>query len=68
MKSIGFIISEKENEWRRALVPSDLRDIKQVSWLYFETGYGDVLGYRDQDYRKMGFFQRVINLLLWKYP
>jgi len=54
MKSIGFVISQKENERRRALIPPDLKDIKHTENLYFETGYGDVLGYSDDDYVKAG--------------
>jgi len=54
MKSMGFVISRKENERRRALIPSDLQNIRNVDQLYFEIGYGDSLGYSDQDYSKMG--------------
>jgi N5-(carboxyethyl)ornithine synthase len=54
MKTMGFVISNKENERRRALLPPDLKNIKHVSHLYFEIGYGDILGFHDQDYRKMG--------------
>jgi len=54
MKSIGFVISQKENERRRALIPPDLSDVKHAENLYFETGYGDVLGYSDNDYVKAG--------------
>jgi len=54
MKTMGFIIGKKENERRRALLPPDLADIKHVNQLHFETRYGDILGYTDADYRKMG--------------
>lgn len=54
MKTIGFVISRKENELRRALVPTDLSKIKHLHNLYFEKGYGEILGYSDEDYRKMG--------------
>jgi len=54
MKTIGFVISRKENELRRALIPTDLSKIKHVHSLYFERGYGEILGYSDEDYRKMG--------------
>jgi N5-(carboxyethyl)ornithine synthase len=54
MKTIGFAISGKENEKRRALIPSDLFNIKYVNHLYFEEGYGIVLGYSDEDYSKTG--------------
>lgn len=54
MKSIGFVISHKENEKRRALIPEDLKLISKPSQLLVETGYGDVLGYSDEDYLSHG--------------
>jgi len=54
MKSIGFPISHKENEKRRALTPQGLNNVKNCKYLYFETGYGCVLGYSDEDYKKYG--------------
>ncbi len=54
MKTIGFIISHKENENRRALIPSDLKKVKNTNYVYIETGYGNVLGYTDDDYLKYG--------------
>jgi len=50
MKTIGFVISNKENERRRALIPPDLEHITNRKYLYFEKGYGQVLGYMDSDY------------------
>lgn len=54
MKTIGFPISMKENEYRRALLPQDLRSIKNVNYLFFEKGYGSVCGYEDSEFEKMG--------------
>lgn len=54
MKTIGFPISHKENEKRRALIPSDCASIKEASYLYFEKGYGKELGFSDTDYKKVG--------------
>lgn len=54
MKTIGFVVSRKENENRRALLPNDLVNVKNVSHIFVESGYGDVLGYTDDDYRKYG--------------
>jgi len=54
MKTIGFLISKKENEKRRVLVPDDLINVRNTSYLYFEKGYGEILGYSDEDYHKMG--------------
>lgn len=50
MKQIGLIISKKENEKRRALVPSDIKFIKNKSQVFIEEDYGKVLGYSDDDY------------------
>lgn len=54
MRTIGFPISRKENEKRRALIPNDLLKIKNVEYLYFESGYGDVLGFSDEEYIRYG--------------
>jgi N5-(carboxyethyl)ornithine synthase len=54
MKTIGFPISHKENEKRRALIPQDVVKITYPEALFFETGYGDVLGFTDADYRNAG--------------
>lgn len=54
MKTIGFLISDKTNENRRALTPNDLNKIINVNYIYIEEGYGEVLGYSDDDYRKAG--------------
>lgn len=54
MKTVGLPISRKKNEKRRALVPKDLSFITNVDQLYFETGYGEILGFSDEDYTKMG--------------
>lgn len=54
MKTVGFAISYKENEKRRAMIPEDIVFVKHPEALYFETGYGDVLGLTDEDYKKSG--------------
>lgn len=54
MKTIGFPISDKTNENRRALIPKDLDKTLNVSCIYIEEGYGDVLGYSDEDYKRAG--------------
>lgn len=55
MKTIGFVISRKENEKRRAIVPTELEKIKDANrYFFFEEGYGDVLGLSDNDYAKFG--------------
>lgn len=54
MMTIGFPISHKENERRRAIVPMHLENIKHTDMLYVEQGYGNVLGYDDSEYEKYG--------------
>ncbi len=54
LKTVGFPISHKENENRRALVPEHITKISHPECLYFETGYGDVLGLCDEDYMALG--------------
>lgn len=54
MKTIGFPISHKENERRRALTPKDAVKVSHPECLFVETGYGEVLNYSDDDYKKVG--------------
>ncbi|BDR65980.1 N(5)-(carboxyethyl)ornithine synthase [Clostridium tetani] len=54
MRSIGFLISPKENENRRALLPVDVEKIQNKESLYFQKGYGEVLGISDYEYLKAG--------------
>lgn len=54
MKTIGFAINTKENEKRRAILPKQIRKIRNKSYLYFEQGYGEVLGYSDKEYADEG--------------
>lgn len=54
MKTVGFPISKKENENRRAILPNDIKNIKYPKQIYIEIGYGRVLGYSDMDYISNG--------------
>lgn len=54
IKTVGFPISDKENEKRRVLVPADIEKLKWKESLYFERGYGQVLGISDDEYRGVG--------------
>lgn len=54
MKTIGFVISGKENEKRRALLPYDILKINNKEKLFFERGYGKVLGISDEEYLRTG--------------
>ena len=51
MNTVGFLISHKNNEKRRALMPQELDEIKNLDHLVFETGYGESLGFSDEDYK-----------------
>ncbi len=53
-KTIGFVVSHKENEKRRAILPADLQFIKNKSSLYFEKSYGNVLNIPDKAYTDLG--------------
>lgn len=54
MRSMGFMISTKENEKRIALLPEHLEKIKNTNNLYFEEGYGLSLGHSDEEYKSKG--------------
>ena len=54
MKTVGLPISHKENEKRRTLIPSDIYKLFHPELIYIETGYGEVLGYSDEDYTVHG--------------
>jgi len=54
MKTIGFPISHKENENRRAIVPEHILNMRNPEQLYFEEGYGEVLGISDEEYKACG--------------
>ncbi len=54
LRSIGFVISHKNNEQRRALLPDDLAHVRHHRKLYIEAGYGETVGYTDRDYKEYG--------------
>lgn len=54
LKTVGFPISHKENENRRAIVPAHLAQIAHPELLFFEKGYGDILGVGDNEYAQLG--------------
>ncbi len=54
MKTIGFPISHKENERRRALTVKDISRIRNRGLIYIEQGYGKVIGYTDEEYTQTG--------------
>lgn len=54
IRTVGFPISIKENERRRAIVPAHIKQISHPEKLYFEKGYGEVLGINDSEYEACG--------------
>lgn len=54
MKTIGFPISHKENENRRAIVPNDLKKLTSPKHVFIESGFGGVLGMTDNDFASVG--------------
>lgn len=50
MKTIGFPISHKENEKRRAILPNDVKLLSQSNLIFVEKGFGEVLGISDDEY------------------
>lgn len=54
MNTVGFLISHKNNEKRRALMPEDLKNIQHLEQLVFEKGYGQSLGFADSEYEEYG--------------
>lgn len=53
-RTIGFPVSHKENECRRAIIPLHIKNIEHPENLYFEYGYGEVLGINDDEYIACG--------------
>lgn len=56
MRTVGFPISEKENERRRCLIPQHITNIEKKKQIFVEEGYGAVLNYSDEDYRDAGVY------------
>lgn len=54
MRTIGFLISRKNNEKRRAVLPEHLYKIRNKDCLFFEEGYGKSLGITDEEYANEG--------------
>lgn len=55
MRTIGLVISHKNGERRRALLPKDIeKNVKNAQQLFFEEGYGESVGVGDDEYRAVG--------------
>lgn len=53
-KTMGLLISHKNNEKRRAILPADVAKLKHPELLFFEKGYGSSVGVTDEEYVKAG--------------
>ena len=53
-KTMGLLISHKDNEKRRAILPEDVIKLRNPDMLYFETGYGESVGHTDKEYIDAG--------------
>ena len=53
-RTMGLIISHKNNERRRAILPEGVKNLRNPDMLYFETGYGEAIGYSDEEYIAAG--------------
>ena len=54
MKTVGFVISTKENEKRRAIVLDDLKKVKNINKLYFQEGYFKEFNISDEKIIELG--------------
>lgn len=54
LRTMGLIISHKKDEKRRAILPQDVKKLRHSNMLYFETGYGNSVGFSDEDYVSAG--------------
>lgn len=54
MKTMGFLISHKDGEQRRAILPKQVAQLSHPENLFFEKGYGRSVGVNDKEYIKAG--------------
>ena len=54
MKTMGLLISHKNNEKRRAILPEEVARLRHPEMLFFETGYGTSVGIKDDAYLAAG--------------
>ena len=50
MNTIGFVIPQKENEKRRAILPANIARLHHPEFIFVEKGYGNVFGIDDKEY------------------
>ena len=55
MRTIGFVISHKDGEQRRGIIPEDIaKNVKNTGNIVIENGYGMTLGISDEEYKAVG--------------
>lgn len=54
MKTMGLLISHKNGERRRALLPAQVKLLEYPQQLFFEKGYGESIGHSDGEYIAAG--------------
>ena len=54
LRTMGLVISHKNGEKRRAILPCDVKKLRHPGQLYFETGYGSSIGVADSEYLEAG--------------
>lgn len=54
MKTMGLLISHKNGERRRALLPEQVKSLAHPEQLFFEQGYGESVGHSDEEYVAAG--------------
>lgn len=54
MRTMGLLISHKNNEKRRAILPEQVAQLRHPELLYFETGYAESVGVHDDAYIAAG--------------
>ena len=53
-RTMGLVISHKNSEKRRAILPEDVKCLRNPECLFFEQGYGDSVGHPDAEYLSAG--------------
>ena len=53
-RTMGLLISHKNNEKRRAILPEQVAQLRNPDMLYFETRYGESVGVPDEEYLAAG--------------
>ena len=53
-KTMGLVISHKNNEKRRAILPDEVKNLRNAGSLFFETGYANSVGVKDDEYIAAG--------------